>query len=36
MREAGAKSCAAGLEQSKLNLTYCYIVAPVDGIVLQW
>ncbi|NYF88746.1 HlyD family secretion protein [Tunturiibacter empetritectus] len=35
MREASLESYGAKLEQAKLNLTYCHVVAPVDGIVLQ-
>jgi membrane fusion protein (multidrug efflux system) len=35
MRKASLESYAAKLEQAKLNLTYCHVVAPVDGIVLQ-
>jgi membrane fusion protein (multidrug efflux system) len=35
MRKASLESYAAKLEQAKLNLAYCHVVAPVDGIVLQ-
>ena len=35
MKEANLKAYAAKLEQAKLNLAYCHVVAPVDGIVLQ-
>ena len=34
-REASAKSSKAQLEQAKLNVAYCHIVAPVAGIVMQ-
>ncbi|WP_158792114.1 HlyD family secretion protein [Granulicella sp. L60] len=34
-RLASLKSYAAKLEQAKLNLSYCHVVAPVDGVVLQ-
>jgi membrane fusion protein (multidrug efflux system) len=35
MREASVESYKAKLDQAKLNLAYCHVVAPVDGIVLQ-
>jgi membrane fusion protein (multidrug efflux system) len=35
MRQANLKSSEAKLEQAKLNLAYCHVVAPVDGIVMQ-
>ena len=35
MREASLESYGAKLDQAKLNLSYCHVVAPVDGIVLQ-
>jgi membrane fusion protein, multidrug efflux system len=35
MRKASLESYAAKLEQAKLNLAYCHVVAPVDGIILQ-
>jgi membrane fusion protein (multidrug efflux system) len=34
-KQASLKSSAAKLEQAKLNLAYCHVVAPVDGIILQ-
>lgn len=35
VNEAIVKSYEAKLEQARLNLTYCHVVAPVDGVVLQ-
>ncbi len=35
MKQANLKAYEAKLEQAKLNLAYCHVVAPVDGIVLQ-
>jgi membrane fusion protein (multidrug efflux system) len=35
MRQASLKSYEAKLDQAKLNLSYCHVVAPVDGIVMQ-
>jgi membrane fusion protein, multidrug efflux system len=34
-REASVGSSKAQLEQAKLNVAYCHIVAPVSGIVMQ-
>jgi membrane fusion protein (multidrug efflux system) len=35
MRAASVESYKAKLEQAKLNLAYCHVLAPVDGIVMQ-
>jgi membrane fusion protein (multidrug efflux system) len=35
MRAASVESYAAKLEQAKLDLAYCHVIAPVSGIVLQ-
>ncbi len=34
-RQASVESSKAQLEQAKLNVAYCHIVAPVSGIVMQ-
>ena len=34
-REASVESSKAQLEQAKLNVAYCHILAPVSGIVMQ-
>jgi membrane fusion protein (multidrug efflux system) len=34
-RQATLESSKAQLEQAKLNVAYCHIVAPVSGIVMQ-
>ena len=35
MRAASVESYKAKLDQARLNLTYCHVVAPVNGIVMQ-
>jgi membrane fusion protein (multidrug efflux system) len=34
-QQANAEAAAAALEQSRLNLDYCHIAAPVSGVVAQ-
>src|SRR5207237_228398 len=35
IRHAAAESANAQLEQSRLNLSYCKIIAPVNGIIIK-